>query len=140
LSLTSNLIEGSEIDFLNDSEPDDFEFDVGYSEAEFDIIKYDQSDFCNASDGAEVKLPNDDVSHQSHLGSEHYSALQQSGDLDRSPCDRGQSVSKLMEQDGDLVITQETIKLVKQFSPRKGVVEGMIETDSAKCTCKEIAS
>ena len=71
--------EGSEIDFLNDSEPDDSEFDVGYNDAEVDIIKDDQSDFCNASDGAEVELPNDGVSHQSRVGSEHYSALQQSG-------------------------------------------------------------
>lgn len=132
--------EGSEIDFLNDSEPDDFEFDVGYNDAEVDIIKDDQSDVCNASDGAEVKLPNVDVFHQSHVDSEHYPALQQSRDLDRSPCDRGQSVSKLMEQDEDLAITQETIKLLKQFRPRKVVVEGMIETDSANCTCKEIAS
>jgi hypothetical protein len=67
--------EGSEIDFSNDSEPDDFEFDVGYNDAEVDIIKDDQSDFCEASDSAEVKLPNDDVSHQSHVGSEHCSAL-----------------------------------------------------------------
>ena len=59
--------EGSEIDILNDSEPDDFEFDVGYDDAEADIIKNDQPDFCNASDGDEVKSPNDDVSHQSHM-------------------------------------------------------------------------
>ena len=45
-----------------------------------------------------------------------------------------------MEQDEDLIITQETIRLLKQLSPRKAVVEGMTETDSAKCTCKEIAS
>ena len=45
-----------------------------------------------------------------------------------------------MKQDEDLVVTQETIKLLKQFNPRKAVVEGKIETDSAKCTCKEIAA
>ena len=125
---------------IEDSEIDDFEFDAEYNDAKVNIIKNDQSGFCNTSDDAEVKLPSDDVSHQSHVGSEHYSALQQSRDLDRSLSDRGQSVRKLMEQDEDLVITQETIKLLKQFSPRKAVVEGMIETDSAKCAYKEIAS
>ncbi len=73
----------------------------------------DQSEFYNAPDGTSAKLPKDDVSYQSHVGSEHYSALQQSGSLDRSPSDRGQSVSKSMEQDEDLVITQEMIKLLK---------------------------
>ena len=77
-----------------------------------DSIKEDQSNFCNASDGAEVKLPND-VSHQSHIGSEHHFALQQSGDLDRSPSYKGQSLSKLMEQIEVLVIPQEPIKLLK---------------------------
>ena len=80
------------------------------------------------------------MSHQSHVGSEHYFALQQSGDLERSPSDRCQLVNRLMKQDEDLEITQETIKLLEQFSPRKAVTGGMIETDSAKCPCKEIAS
>ena len=49
--------EGSEIDFSNDSDPDDFEFHVMYNDTEVDIIKDDQSDFCGAFDGAEVRLP-----------------------------------------------------------------------------------
>ena len=46
-----------------------------------DVIKADQSEFCNASDGAEVNLHGDDVSHRSHIGSEHYSTLPLRGNL-----------------------------------------------------------
>ncbi len=38
-SFSMARLQGSEIDFSNDGEPDKFEFDVGYNDAKVDIIR-----------------------------------------------------------------------------------------------------